>query len=143
GKFDDASKTSKTFGDALDGLSTTIENLDFGHLFSEIDRYIKMAGDAKFATENWARELGRLTGLDAVGEFLGNNSIANSLGITSSRALDRRMGGGVPGADTVIQDWARRNYGSTATTQKTGRLPAAASQVDPVSLADYKVPGKD
>ncbi|MBO9100002.1 MULTISPECIES: tape measure protein [unclassified Rhizobium] len=85
GEFNKSTEATKTFGAALDGVATTIDNVNFDKLISEINRIAGAYNDAMTAASNAGQAFGKATGLNKVGEALasslpGNTTVKSVLG---------------------------------------------------------------
>lgn len=151
GDFDKGSGAAEAFGEMLGSVATAIENTDFSNMGKEIASYIKQVDDARIAVMAWLQAHGEATGqklgTDAIGEWIAQTRVGRTLGIRSTREMRQRFDGApvdTPGGlnSSMVEEWARNRYpqgGETTTTERTGRLPKAAT-VKPVSLDDYDAP---
>src|SRR5690606_10230635 len=69
-RFNNSSKAANTFGEAIDNVSDFVDNIDFDSIVSEIQKIIDKLNQGVNAVRNFGAWLGRLSGLENVGEFL-------------------------------------------------------------------------
>ncbi|MBS9720233.1 tape measure protein [Tianweitania sp. BSSL-BM11] len=141
GRFNKVAGTSDTFGKSIDALAGYIQALDMGQIVSQIDTVIEALANGERAIYNFANAVGKGLKLDKVGEMLTNNSVANSLGLYSVTAVERRMSGSAPDVPKELQDYVARTYGGKEASQPlTIDVKPAKPKVQPITLADYAVP---
>jgi tape measure domain-containing protein len=140
GKFAKATGAGEDFGDAIGNLALAVDKVDISGFIEQISAYINVVDQAAVSTQNWLLELGKATGLDRVGEAIANNRFANSIGLYSERALNRRMSGGATSDNPALSAELQRRFGGKQrTTQTTSRITQPTT-VNPVSLNDFKLP---
>lgn len=155
GDFDKGSGAAEEFGKMLSAVSDYIATTDFTKMGEEIAKYIGWVNNARIAVMSWLEAHGKATGeavgADAIGEWIAQTRVGRTLGVRSGREMTRRFDG-EPADSTgdltseMVEQWGQSRYpqgGTTTTTEKTGRLPAAPAKPKTVSLSDYTLPGSD
>lgn len=156
GRFDHSAEASKRFGAVVDGVAASINTFNVDNLIAQIDAVTTAVQNSIATLNNWAHELGNITGLGNVGKALVNSLpgdttvksyLGGSLRIVQSDAVQDRIDAafGLPAnnngglnADRIRAFANSSGATANAATPRTARLPAAEA-VKPVSLADYPI----
>lgn len=128
GDLDDASGASAALGLALDDLSTAIEGVDFSGIIGDVATFVEKVEGAITATNNWAKEFGKATGLSKIGEYVGGFD-AGPLGGIRPAGGDRALAASIAGLD---------DHGGVTPLEP---IVVTGNSRKPVSLADYPVTG--
>lgn len=143
GEFNDGSGASETFAKALDGLSKSIESVDFSAIGEEISDVIGWFAKAEQSVFSFAETLGQSLGADRIGELIASTDIGSSLGFQSTRLNNGRIDGafatgGQRGSNpSILAGQIREKFsgGSSDISADDDDKPSK-----PVSLREFKLP---
>lgn len=148
-EFARGSMAAETLGEAFGMMAARINSINFEAFGEQARALIGMINQIREAMgwlQNMGANLGSMLGTDAIGDWATGGAAQSSflggaITITNQRGVQRRIdeafGQAVETAGALTEDAIRKAAG-TATTDKTGRLPA--STVTPVSLGDFSAP---
>jgi tape measure domain-containing protein len=148
-EFAHGSMAAETLGEAFGMMAERINSINFEAFGEQARALIGMINQIREAMgwlQNMGANLGSMLGTDAIGDWATGGAAQSSflggaITITNQRGVQRRIdeafGQAVETAGALTEDAIRKAAG-TATTDKTGRLPA--STVTPVSLGDFAAP---
>jgi tape measure domain-containing protein len=153
-RFNESAEASQTFGTAIDNVAGFVNGINFDSLIGQVAAVINALNSGIATANSFAAAVGKLSGLDNVGALLtGGTGMKSYLGgaltVSSTKGIADRINDAFAGEIQKSGDLtaeAIKNSvlgGGAATTQKSGRVPAAAaSSFKPVSIADFKAPTK-
>jgi tape measure domain-containing protein len=158
-RFNSSSTAASTFGKEIDRTASYISKVNFETLISEITKVITAFDNAVLAVNRFFTSAGQSTGFDGIGadvvNLLGGEGgkatfFGGGLTVSSTKIIQDRISGAFADVDQqvtdltaqAIVDSAKRNNLGPKADPKGTRLPVAAA-IDPITLADYKVPAKD
>ncbi len=148
-EFAAGSLAADSLGEAFGMMAERINSINFEAFGEQARALIGMINQIREAMgwlQNMGANLGSMLGTDAIGDWATGGAAQSSflggaITITNQRGVQRRIdeafGQAVETAGALTEDAIRKAAG-TATTDKTGRLPA--STVTPVSLGDFAAP---
>ncbi|WP_102960212.1 tape measure protein [Mangrovicella endophytica] len=138
GEFNSSTKAANTFGAAIDNLARFIEHVSFDSLITEVQGYIDIINRALNATDDFALNLSRMTGLNKIGEYIASTQLGQALDIKNPVTIQDRLRADSYGSDPALDALIKKRYPNAG---KSGRLkPPAAAPFKPISLDDYAPP---
>lgn len=153
-EFNESTKAGASFGAEIDRISAFINGLDFDHIIGEIQKVTGALSNGIEAAQGFARTLGELSGLDAVGEYLTGGSgyrefLGGAISITSSRGIESRINDAfaeqIESVGALTEQAIRDSVlgeGANPNLPQSGPIPAQrnAGQIQTVSLRDFATP---
>ncbi|MGR9434780.1 tape measure protein [Rhizobium leguminosarum] len=158
GRFNHSAEASKAFGSVIDGVAASINAVNFDSLITQIEAITTAVHDSIATLNNWADQLGTLSGAGNLGELIvnslpGDTTVKSIAGmkIIQTDAVQRRITDafGAPATNSggltpeQIKAFATSSGAAAGarTAAKVSRLPAAPAEeaIKPVSLADYPI----
>lgn len=147
--FAKGSMAAESLGDAFAQMADAINSINFeafGQQVAQLLGWINQIREALGFLQTLGVNIGKATGLDAIGDWATGGEAFKSFGggaltITNQRGVQRRIDDAFAGiVETTTQqaEGAIVRAAEAATTPKTGRLPSA--EVSTVSLADFAPP---
>ncbi|MBZ5760281.1 tape measure protein [Rhizobium sp. VS19-DR104.2] len=151
GEFNKSTEATKTFGAALDGIATFVDNVNFDKLISEINRIAGAYNEAMLAARNAGQAFGSATGLNKVGEAAvaalpGNTTVKSVLGqpVYSTDAVQDRINSSFSGPAApqwgLTPEAIRQSAGGgkSAPLEITVKPKAGSAAIKPIDLNDPK-----
>lgn len=143
-EFNDTSSAAEGLGGMIDGVSESIEQINFQNIINEVDRVVSAITDGIGSLQAFGREVGRVSGLENVSRLL-YGAQPNWIGSYSMPAVQDRVAAafeGTPQNNGALTPEAIQRSAAGA-VPKGGRLPASGG-TNSIDLEDalYR-PGAD
>lgn len=151
-RFNESSAAAEQFGAGIDQASKFVDGLNFENLIGELNRVINTLQTADQWVQNLAQNFGRLTGLSKVGDSIVSqlpgdtvkSYMGGALTIASGDAIQRRIDNAfstqIQNVGNLTADAIKNSVLGKGADEKSGRLPAAGSKINAVSINDFKPP---